>query len=85
MAPKPSACAERSAHRHLVFARRGIEVLAEHGRQFGGLRLLEHHLDAHELPGDLLAQMTHETVEELEGLGLVFVQRIALRVARASR
>ena len=65
-------------HSELVLARRGIEVLGEHGRQFGGFGLLEHHLDAHELPGHLLAQMADETVEELEGLGLVFVQRIAL-------
>ena len=46
----------------------------------GALRLglLEHHLDAHELAGHLLAQMADEGVEELEGFRLVLVQRIAL-------
>ena len=65
----------------LVLAGGGIEVLGEHGRQLLRLGLLEHHLDAHELAGHLLAQMADQVVEELEGLGLVLVQRIALGVA----
>jgi hypothetical protein len=42
---------------------------------------LLHELDAHELGRDRLAQVVEQAGEELEGLGLVFLQRIALGVA----
>ena len=58
--------------------------LALHRRQLRLLGLLEHHLDAHELGGHLLAQLADEAVEQLEGLRLVLVQRVALGHSRAS-
>jgi hypothetical protein len=38
-------------------------------------------LDAHQLRHHRLAQIGEQRLEQLEGLGLVFLQRIALRVA----
>ena len=45
------------------------------------LRRLLHDLDAHELRGHRLAQMLAHRLEQVEGLGLVLVERIALAVA----
>ena len=42
---------------------------------------LAHELDAHELGGDRLAQIAEHGLEQLEGLGLVLVQRVALGIA----
>ena len=42
---------------------------------------LERHFNPHQLAGHLLAQMGHQTVEEVKGLLLIFIQRIALRIA----
>ena len=65
-------------HVELVLAGGRIEMLGEHGRETLRFRLLEHHLDAHELARHLLAQVADQAVEQLEGLGLVLVERIAL-------
>ena len=59
----------------------GSRCCANIGGSSAGSRLLEHHLDAHELARHLLAQMADEVVEELERLRLVLVQRIALGIA----
>src|SRR6478609_3058095 len=51
------------------------------GWQDAILRLIEADLDAHQVAGDLLAQMADQPVEELEGFLLVLVQRVALGIA----
>ena len=43
--------------------------------------LLGHALDVHELAGDGLAQVGQHGLEQVEALGLVLVERIALAVA----
>src|SRR6056297_3352224 len=56
----------------LVLAGIGIAMLGMHFRQFGLRRLLEDHLDAHHLGGDLLTQARDQPLEELEGFeGLI--------------
>ena len=45
------------------------------------LRRLLHDFDAHQLPGYALAQIGDHRFEQLEGFRLVFVERIALRIA----
>ena len=72
--------------RHVVLAGQRIGVAGEHRRQrIVDGRRLEGHLDPHQLRGDDLAQLGDQAVEELEGLGLVLVERVALRQRRASR
>src|SRR5665213_4202787 len=73
----------RQRRRYLVIAGRRIDFVGLHVRQLALLfrRRLLHDLDAHQLRGDLLAQTRHHGLEQAEGLGLVFVERIALAVA----
>ena len=49
--------------------------------RFGLLGSLLHDLDPHHLCRDCLAQIGKKGLEQFEALGLVFVQRIPLRIA----
>ena len=52
-----------------------------HQRWFWFGRGLLHQFDAHQLGSNGLAQVVEQRCEELEGLRLVFLQRIALGIA----
>ena len=69
--------------RHLVLAGVRIELLRLHRRQRRRLLLRRRRrldLDPHQLRGDRFAQALAHRLEQIEGFGLVLVERIALAV-----
>ena len=70
---------------HVVLAGERVHVVRFHGRQLIGdgqaFRRPVGNLDPHQLRGRHLAQPGDHRLEELEALGLVFVQRVALAIA----
>src|SRR5574337_2078557 len=73
------ALAARS-ERNLVLAGHRIGMQELHRRR-RRLRLLEAHLDARHLGDHGLTPLRDELLEELEGLRLIFIERVALRHA----
>src|SRR5689334_3689494 len=75
-----------TSQRELILAGRGIDLVRLHVRQRRRLRRRRggSDLHAHQLRGHRLAQIGAHCLEQIEGLRLVLVERIALAIAAQS-
>ena len=67
--------------RSVVVAGEGIEVLGDELRQQRGRSFFHLKLRAHQDAGDFLANRDEQPLEQQEGLLLIFVDRLLLRIA----